>query len=167
MQHIDLITHRDGQRATGATLTNDGTDDGHTQACHFIKIAADRFGLATLFSTNPRVCARGINECHDGNAKLFGQFHQAQCLAITFRAWHAEIAINLFLGVASLLMTNHHDWLAIKAGQATHDCRVVGKGSITMQLFEIREDAAQVVQCIRTLRVASHLGDLRGGQFGI
>jgi hypothetical protein len=94
--------------------------------------------------------------------EALGHLHQAQRLAIAFRARHAEIALDLALGVASLLVADDHHRLAVDARQSTHDRGVVGIGAIACQLLEFIADELQVVEGVGSLRVARELRDLPG-----
>jgi len=75
--------------------------------------------------------------------------------------------MNLFLGVAALLVADHHARLAVKARQTTDDGVVVGKGAIAVQLFEVAEDVLDVVEGIWALRVTCHQCDLPRRQLGV
>jgi hypothetical protein len=88
--------------------------------------------------------------------------HQPQRLAVALGPRHAEIAVDLFLGVAPLLVANDHHRLAVEARQPADDGMVVGKGAIAVQFLEIGEDVLDVVERVGPLRMARHLGDLPG-----
>ena len=61
-------------------------------------------------------------------------------------------------------MADDHDALAIEAGQATDDGRVVGKGTVAMQLVEVGHQRLDVVQRVGALRMARHQGRLPRGE---
>src|SRR5438067_1139646 len=86
---------------------------------------------------------------------------------IAFGLGHAEVAHRAFLGVAALLVADHHAGLAIEARQTADDRLVVREGAVAVQLMEIGEDRIHVVHCVRTLRMACDLGDLPRRQLGI
>src|SRR5690606_41593092 len=50
----------------------------------------------------------GIDEGHHGDAELFGGFHQAKGLSVTFRVGHPEVAELPGLGVVAFLMADEH-----------------------------------------------------------
>ena len=110
---------------------------------------------------------RRIDEGHDRQRKFFRQLHQAQGLAVALRTRHAKVAVNLFLGITPLLVPDHHHRLAIEPRQTANDGMVVSIGPVTVQFLEVSENMLRVIQRIRTLRMARHLGDLPGGQLGV
>ncbi|MCY1429731.1 hypothetical protein D9M71_456610 [compost metagenome] len=61
-------------------------------------------------------------------------------------------------------MADHHHRLVIEAGDATDDRRIIGEVAIAMQLFEIGEQVADVVQGIGTAGMAGELGNLPAGK---
>src|SRR5574343_745988 len=106
LQHLHGIADGNRQRAAGAALADDGDDDRHFQFGHHVQITANRFGLAALLGVDTGVGTRRIDEGHDWDAELLGQLHQAQGLAIALGARHAEVAVDLFLGIATLLVAD-------------------------------------------------------------
>src|SRR5450759_393022 len=87
----------------------------------------------------------------------FRQPHQAHRLAITFGTRHAEIAHDLFLGIATFLMADHHHALPVETRQSGHDGLVIPKGAVAVQFFKIGEQMFDVIQRVRTLRMTRHL----------
>ena len=57
-------------------------------------------------------------------------------------------------------MADHDAGIPVEAREATHDRRVVGKHAVAVQLLEIREDVAEIVERVGPLRVPRHLRDL-------
>ena len=53
------------------------------------------------------------------------------------------------LGVAALLVAEHHAGLAVEARQAADDRQVVGECAVAVQLLEVGEDLVDVVQRVR------------------
>src|SRR5213076_2627889 len=125
--------------ATRTALADDGDDDGGLEAGHFVETATDGFGLAALFGSDAWECAWGVDESEQRQAELFRKMHEPQCFAITFGPRHAEITVNLFFGVAPLLMSDEHASHAIEPGQPTDDGGIIGVGAIAVQLVEIGE----------------------------
>jgi hypothetical protein len=76
--------------------------------------------------------------------------------AISLGSRHAEIAEDLFLGVAAFLVADHHARQYFD-GQAADDAWIVAVRAVTVQLAEIREQAADVVQSAGPLRMAYDL----------
>ena len=167
LQHLHDVTDTDGQRSAGAAFADHRNDNRRFQRRHFIEIAADGLGLATLFGSDARVGTGRVDEGEDRNGEFFRQMHQAQGLAIAFRAGHAEVAREFFLGIVPLLMADDHHRLAVKARQSADDGPVIGKAAIAVQLLEIRKDQAQVIERIRPLRMPCHLGRLPRRQVGV
>ena len=120
--------------------------------------------MPALLGTDAGVGARGVDKGEDRQLEAFGQFHQSQRLAVALGPRHTEIATDFGLGVTAFLLADHHHRLAIDARQSTDDGRVIGKGTVAGQFFELIADQAQVVQRIRALRVSGELRHLPGGQ---
>jgi hypothetical protein len=53
-----------------------------------------------------------------------------------------KLRSGALLGVAALLVAQHHAGLAIEARQTAHDAQVVGEMAVAVQLDEVREDLA-------------------------
>ena len=64
-------------------------------------------------------------------------------------------------------MADDHHRQAFETRKATDDGVVVGKGAVAVQFLEIGERQAQIIERVRTLRMARHLGNLPRGQLGI
>jgi len=167
LQHLQNIADGNGQGAARTAFADDGNNHRHFQFGHHIKIAADGFGLAALFSIDPWIGARRVNEGHHGQTEFFCQFHQAQSLAIAFRTRHAEVAVNLVFGIAPLLVPDHHHRLAVETGKATDNRMIVRKSPVAVQLFKVGKNQRQVIKRIRALRMPCHLRNLPGRQLGV
>ena len=105
---------------------------------HLAQIEGDGFSLTSLFSVDPRVRTGSINERHDGTAELLGNFHDAQRLAVAFGLWHPEIAIQLLLGIPSLLMTDQAHRRVAEKAETADDCSVVSEFAIPVNLDKVR-----------------------------
>jgi hypothetical protein len=99
-----------------------------------------------------------------GKAELLGDLHQTQCLAVALGPRHPEVARRALLGVATLLMAEHHAGLAVEARQAADDRLVVGERAVAVQLLEVGEHLVDVVERVRALRMACDLRHLPGRQ---
>src|SRR4030095_12862687 len=99
--------------------------------------------------------------------ELFGQFHESQGFAVALRPRNAEVAIDLLLGVAPLLLAEHHAWLAVEAGEPTDDCGIVGIRAVAVQFAEVAEHAVDVIERVRPLRMARDLRDLPRGELAV
>ncbi|MNI22318.1 hypothetical protein D3C73_758700 [compost metagenome] len=71
------------------------------------------------------------------------------------------------LGVVALFVAHDHDRLAAEAGQAPDDRLVVAELTVAVQFDEIREQAVEVVDEVRTLRVTRDLGAHPRVQVGV
>ncbi|CUJ22821.1 Uncharacterised protein [Achromobacter sp. 2789STDY5608633] len=167
LQHQHRVAHGDRQRAARTAFTDDGDDHGHLQLGHGVQVVADGFGLAALLGADAGIGARGVDEGEHGNAELLGQAHQAQGLAVAFRTRHAEVARGALLGVAALLVADHHAGRAVEARQAAHDGLVVGVHAVAVQFVEVGEDFAHVVQRVGTLGVAGDQRRLPRRELGV
>ena len=133
---------------------------GDAQARHLEQVAADGLGLAALLGVDAGIGAGRVDEGEHRQAELLGELHQAQRLAVALGLGHAEVARDFFLGVAALLVAEHHARRAVEAREAAHDRGVVGKGAIAVQLLEVGKQALDVVEGEGALRMARHLRHL-------
>ena len=138
--HQDAIADRDAQRAAAAPLAGDDDDDRHLQHRHLAQVEGDRFGDAALFGFDARIRRRRIDEDDDRPAELFGHAHQPDGLAIALGPRVAEVAVDLLLGVAALVMADDHHRLPFVAGGARHDGVIVGEAAVAVELDEIGEE---------------------------
>src|SRR5215468_7567815 len=90
-------------------------------------------------------------------AKFFGNVHDTERLAIALGMGHPKIAIHALLRVTRLLLTNDHDLFPMKPRHPTDDGRIIREGPISVDLAPIREDAFDVVERVRPLRVPGEL----------
>ena len=116
--------------------------------------------MAAFLCTDAWVGAGCVNEGQDRHGELGRQLHQAQRLAVTFGVTHTEIAMQLLLRIAALLLADHHQWATLEARQAADHRRVVGEAPVTVQFHEIGAEHLDPVQRIRPLRMAGeqHMG---------
>ena len=120
---------------------------------HFSSLTATT-KAEVYYDNMSRSVVLGVDESQDRHLEALGHLHQAQGLAVPFRARHAEVALDLLLGVTALLVADHHHCTAVDAGQTTHDRLVIGEGTVAGQLLELAADQADVVVGIRPRRVA-------------
>ena len=86
-------------------------------------------------------------------AELGGELHQPERLAVALRVRHAEVALDVLLGVAPLLVPDHHH--RVPARRA-HPPTIAGSSMykpVAVELDEIGEDGAEIIQGIRAPRV--------------
>ncbi len=154
------VADADRERTAGAAFADHGADDRHLELDHLQQVACDRLGLAALLGADARIGAGRIDEGQDRQLEALGHFHQTQRLAIALRARHAEVAADLGLRVAALLVTDHHHRAPVDACRAADDRGVVGERAIAGKFVEFLADRLQVVERVRPCRMARKLRDL-------
>ena len=120
-----------------------------------------------FFGTDAGEGAGGIDEGDDREAERVGHLHQAKGLAVAFRIRAAEVAAEVFLGVAAFLLAEDHDRTAFEESGATDDGLVVHVQAVAMQLLEVVEQHADVVQGVGATGVAGQLDALPGVQVAV
>ena len=90
-------------------------DDRRRQHRHLEDVAGERLGLSALLGAEPGIGARRVDQRDDRRVEARGQLHQAQRLAVALGVRHAEVALEVLLGVAALLVADHHDRRARRA----------------------------------------------------
>ncbi|MPN39239.1 hypothetical protein SDC9_186767 [bioreactor metagenome] len=117
-----------------------------------------------FFGSHARKRARSVDEGNDRNPGPLHHLHQPQSLAIAFGMGTAEIAIDVFLGVAPLLSADHHDRFAVDLGETADNGGVVLVTAIPVKFEKIRADFADVIQRVGTLGMTGELDALPRGQ---
>src|SRR5262249_36623519 len=143
--HADAVGHADAQRAARAAFAYHDRKDWRPQARHFHEVACDRLGLAALFRADAGVRTGRVDERHDRQLILLGDLHAPQGFAVALRMRQAEVALNLFLGIAALVVADEHDLVPAEASQAALDRRVVAEVPVAVQLTEIPADHVDVI----------------------
>ena len=116
---------------------------GVAQAGHHAEVARDGLGLAALLGADARVGARRVDEGDDRLAELLGQLHQPQRLAVALGVRHAEVARDLLLRVAALLVADDHDARAPRTGRGRPRSPASSpKQAVAVQLDEVVEEQA-------------------------
>ena len=115
----------------------------------------DRLGLPALFSADARIGTRCVDEGKDRHGELLGCLHQAERFAIAFRTAHSEITERSFARITAFLMSDHHNRLTVKTSHAADNRRIIRVSTITVQFMEVRKNHVDVIQCVRTIRMAS------------
>ena len=164
LQHVDPVPHRHGQRAAAAPFAGDVDHDGHAQRGHAPKVEGDGLGLAPLLGVEPGISAGSVHEGHDGPRELGRQLHHAQGLAVPLRLGHPEVAVDLLLGVAALLVAQDCDRPVLVEGEPTDERGVVAVAAVAVDLGELGEEGLDEVQGIGPIGVAGHQRLLPGGE---
>lgn len=165
-QHQDPIADPDAKRTAGSAFADDGDDDRDFEAEHFEDIAGNGFGLAALLGFDAGEGAGGVDEDDDRASEAGGGLHQAQGLAVALGMHHPEVAFELLLGVAALLLADDQDFLVIEFGEAADHGFVVGIAAIAVEFDPISKDQLDVIQGVRALGMARQLHPLPAGQLG-
>ena len=87
--------------------------------------------------------------------------HQTHGLAIPPWGGHAEVAGNVLLGVASLLMADQQHRLITQTPNTAHQGLIIVAASITMQFNPVVTEHLDEIQGAGAMRVTGHL-DLLG-----
>ena len=92
------------------------------------------------------------------------ELHQSQRLAIALGIRHAESAIEILLGVAPLLVADHHHRAIADQCQSTDDRRIVTEVAIAVQLGPLGKAPLDIVERVRPARVLGQLHALEWSQ---
>ncbi len=125
LEHKDSVRHAESQGPSGSPLADHHGDRGNSESSHLAKVHGNRLGLAALFGTDAGVGARGVDERHDGAAELLSESHEPQRLAVSLGMGHAEVAAQVLLHVAALLVADDHDRAAVETSPSPHDGGIV------------------------------------------
>jgi hypothetical protein len=120
--------------------------------------AGDGLGLAALLGAEARIGPGGVDEGQHRQIELLGHVHQPHRLAVALGPGHAEIVLQAGGGVVALLLADDHHRLAAEPAEAADHRLVVGELAVAAQLDELVDQAGQIVDEVRPLGVARHLG---------
>src|ERR1700677_1019785 len=123
----------------------------------------DSLGLATFFRVNAGIGAVGIHKSENRAPEFFCDLHDAQRLAVAFGMRRAEVAIDALLHVAAFLRTDDEDFFAVKTSHSANNGGIVSEGAVAMDFAKVGEQAVDVIESLRTLRMAGQFGYLPGG----
>ena len=107
------------------------------------------------------------DEGDDRGGELGGEPHQPEGLAVALRVRHAEVAFQVLLGVPALLVPDHHHRAAAQPRPAAHDGGVVEVEAVAVQLDEVGEDGAEIVEGVGTAGVAGDHDALDGREISV
>ena len=107
---------------------------GTLQRRHLPQVHGDRLGLSALFRADAGVRALRVDEAEDRQLELLRELHHPQRLAEPFRLRLAEVAGDLLLRVAALLVPDHADRHAAEPAEAGHDGGVVAELAVAVDL---------------------------------
>ena len=171
---VDRVLHdqvvvgaADGQRAAGPALADDDRQDRHAEAKHLAEVDRDGLALARLLGGLAREGAGRVDESHDGEAKVVRVAHEAQSFAVAVGLRHAEVAVDVLLGVAPLLVPDEHEGHAVHRREAADHGRVVEPGAVAVELDELVRDVERDVEEGRAVGVARDGEALRRREAGV
>src|SRR5690606_41270340 len=130
LEHEQAVTDAQCERTTASALADHGGHDRDVQARHLAQVARDGLRLPALLRADAGVGAGGVDERDDRTAELVRKLHEPECLAVPFGMRHSEVAPQVLLHVAALLVTDQHDGLAVQARPAAYDRLVVAAAPI-------------------------------------
>ena len=99
-----------------------------------------------------------------GRPNFSASFMQRKRLAIAFGMGEPEVAANLFLGVAALVMADEHHLVPAHAGQAADDGGVVAEVAVAVQFAELAADHLDVILEERPLGMPGNLHGFPGAE---
>ena len=109
----------------------------------------------------PGIGAGRVDQGDDGHAELGRVAHQPHALAVAVRLGHAEVALHHLAGGAALLVADqHHDEVAEPRERRRRSPESSLNGAVAVQLEEVVEHEADVVERVRALEVARELHDV-------
>ena len=145
------------ERPTAASLADDRRDDRHGGLRHGREARADRLALPALFGADAGISARGVDERQDREPEPRRHLVHAERLAVALRVRLPEVARHLVLRAPALLVPDDDDGLAVEAGEARDDRRVVAEAAIAVELDPVLEDAIDVVERVGPVLVPREL----------
>ena len=114
-EHQVDVADADAEGAAAAAFAGDDRDDRGFEHRHLGQVAGDRLGLAAGLGLDAGVGAGRVDQADHREVALLGQLHEAQGLAVSLRAGHAEVALDVFLDGAALLVADEHDAVVVRA----------------------------------------------------
>src|SRR5690606_25278708 len=152
------------ERAAGATLADDGGDDRDADPGHHLERDADGLALPALLRADAGERAHRVDERDDGKPEAIGELVEPYRLAVSLGVRHPEVPLQVLLRRASLLVADDDDAPPVVAREPAHDGWVVGEAPIAVQLDEVREQALDVIERVRAVRVPRELHLLHRAQ---
>ena len=97
-----------------------------------------------------------------GRPNFAANLHGAQGLAVAFGLGHAEVPIELLLGIAAFLFADQQHGLAVEPAHAANDGRIVAEKAVAVDFLKVGQNALDVVERVRALGMARVLDALPG-----
>ena len=149
-----------------APLAGHQGNDRDPQPRHLVQVRGDGFGLAPFLGTDAGIGAGSIDQGDHRPAEALGLLHQAQRLAVAFRVGHAEVAPDVLLDIAPLLVPQDGHRDGIEEADAADDGRVVGEAAIAVQFHEVAHQIFDEITAGRPLGMAGQPDNVNSGFHG-
>ena len=166
-QNEDAVGDTDSECTSAATFSDDDGDDGDAKIKHFTNIDGDGFGDVAFFTGNAGEGAGSVDEGDDGETEAIGQAHEAKGFSISLGVSAAEIAHQIFFGIAAFLVAEKDHALVVEGGKSAHEGSVFPESAIAPQFEELGGSLAEVVEEVGALGVANDLDALPRGKVSI
>ena len=163
-EHEDAVRDADSQRTAGHALADDDGHDRNPQPRHLPQVERDGLADTALLGADAGIRTDGVDESDDGTAEFFRLPHKPEGLAVTLRVSHPEVALEVLLHVAALLMAHDHDRPASQPCPAPDHCPVVAERAVAVEFDPLGEHPLDVVEGVRALWVPSDLNLLDRAQ---
>ena len=163
-QNQRAIAHPDAQSTAAAALANHHGNHRHAKERHFTQVNGDGLGDVAFLCGDAGVGASGVDQANDRQLEPVSHAHDAQGLAVAFGMGATKVALDVFLGVAAFLCADNHHAIFAKHGKASHDCVVIMKEPVTVQLGKAAESFVNVIERVRPLRMPRELHALPSGE---
>ena len=157
LQHQHGITGGKGDGTPRSAFADDRSDEGHLDVEACLDRACDRLGLTTRLGVDPRKGAVGIDKGQDRKGEALGKAHQPSRFAITLGPGHAKIMTQARFGVGAFLGAEDHNAAPAETADPTDDRGILGKAAISGERHELGDQAAEIVEAMRPLRMPRHL----------
>ena len=165
-EHEEAVAGSESERAAAAALADHHAEERRAKARHLHQVHGDRLGHAAFLRADPGVGAHGVNECHDRQMVFLGELHHAERLPVAFRMRHAEVARELLLRRAALLLADEDDLLPVQAREPGHNRVVVAEPAVAVEIYEVLEDLLHMHHARRAGGMASKAHAIPRGQVG-
>ena len=113
---------------------------GVRSPAHGLDRLGDRLGHSPLFRCGTGERPGCIDERHHGELETLGQPVQPDRLAIALGMGHPEVAANVLVDLAALLVANEHGTPPVDLDEPADDRQVVAEKAVAVELDNVRAD---------------------------
>ena len=139
LQHPHLVCHSHGEGTPAPAFSDDDRQHRNLKTGHLVDISGDRFSLSPFFCLKPAESSRSIYEADHRTAKLLRLLHQTQRFAVSVRRRHAEVALDILLGILPLRLGDHSHRHSPESCNTADDRLVVGEIPVAVKFYEVRK----------------------------